>query len=379
MNDETLPKFSAGEYIQRFLQQRGWSQTDLAQVMGRPTQVVNEIILGRRGVSPRTARELAAAFGTSVEVWRNIDRASRYNRPADTTDDVQLRAKVYSKGPINEMIRRGWIAGTRTAEELGDQVVAFYGLPNLDAEPTFEFHAARKGTSYSEVTLSQVAWLHQARHLAEDLEPSGTFTDSSLGSAVERLKQAARDEQGVSEVPAILDKASIRFVIVEHLPKTRIDGATFWLKDGSPVIAMSMRYERIDHFWHTLFHELAHVKARDGFDDPGRLDTDLPGSHTPVFADRPPSEKAADEYAAATLIDQAALAAFISLNRPLFSRRKIIEFARVLRVHPGILVGQLQYCGEILYSHSRDLLVSVRDIITSSAKTDGWNKAKRNA
>ena len=53
--------------------------------------------------------------------------------------------------------------------------------------------------------------------------------------------------------------------------------------------------------------------------------------------------------------------AFISYNRPLFSRRKILDFAQQLGIHPGILVGQLQYRGEILYSHSRDLLVPVRD------------------
>ena len=118
-------------------------------------------------------------------------------------------------------------------------------------------------------------------------------------------------------------------MIVEHLPKTRIDGACFWLEDGSPVIAMSLRYERIDHFWHTLFHEVAHVKERDGFNDrrKGQLDTDLPGSHTPVSADRPPSEIAADVFAADALIPSEALERFIARSRPLYSRRKIAEFA----------------------------------------------------
>jgi HTH-type transcriptional regulator/antitoxin HigA len=144
---------------------------------------------------------------------------------------------------------------------------------------------------------------------------------------------------------------------------------------------MSLRYERIDHFWHTLFHEIAHVKARDGFNDSrkGQLDTDLPGSHTPVSADRPPSELAADAFAADALIPTEALERYIARNRPLYSRRNIAEFAAEVGVHPGILVGQLQYRGEILYSHSRDLLVSVRDIIVASAPTDGWKKSKRSA
>jgi HTH-type transcriptional regulator/antitoxin HigA len=255
------------------------------------------------------------------------------------------------------------------------------GQSSLDDKPTFQFHAARKATTYSEVNLPQVAWLHQARHFAEPLEPMGNFTNHSLRWVLDSLKQAARDTEGVSAAPDILSEAGIRFVVVEHLPKTRIDGATFWLEDGSPVIAMSMRYQRIDHFWHTLFHELGHVMARDGFDDKRRgwIDTDLPGSHTPVIGERPASEAAADDFATSSLINPHALEVFISFNRPLFSRRKIVDFARSLDVHPGILVGQLQYRGEILYSHSRDLLVSVRDIIVASAETDGWKKSKGSA
>jgi len=380
MNDQRPPQFSPGEYIEYFLQQRRWSQADLAQVMGRPPQVINEILLGRRGISPRTARELAAAFGTSEGVWRNLDRANKQARRG-STDEVELRAKIFSLGPIKDMVRRGWIVGAGTADALKDQALAFYDVQTLDEVPTFQFHAARKGTSYSEVNLAQVAWLHQARRVAAPLIPAGVLSDAGLERALERLRQAAKEEGGVSRVPAILSEAGIRFVIVEHLPKTRIDGACFWLADGSPVIAMSMRFERIDHFWHTLFHELAHVKAGDGFNDDkeGRLDTDLPGSHTPMSIDRPHSEVVADAFASDALIPSGALQRFIARNRPMYSRRKILEFADEIGVHPGILVGQLQYRGEILYSHSRDLLVSVRDIIVASATTDGWRKPKRSA
>jgi HTH-type transcriptional regulator/antitoxin HigA len=254
--------------------------------------------------------------------------------------------------------------------------MAFFGTNSLEELPTFDFHQARKSTSYSEVSPPLTAWLHQARRVAAPLIPTGHFSKTALGRALVQLKEAARSEEGVSQVPSILSSAGIRFVIVEHLPKTRLDGACFWLADGSPVIAMSMRYERIDHFWHTLFHELGHISARDGFHDKtGRPDTDLPGSHTPVSADRPQTEVAADTFAARALIPEEQLKAFIAMNRPLYSRRKILIFADQVGVHPGIVVGQLQYRGEILYSHSRDLLVSVRDIVTANARTDGWKRS----
>jgi HTH-type transcriptional regulator/antitoxin HigA len=43
-----------------------------------------------------------------------------------------------------------------------------------------------------------------------------------------------------------------------------------------------------------------------------------------------------------------------------------------VKVHPGIVVGQLQFRGEITYAHSRDMLAGVRSTITQSALTDGW-------
>ena len=115
---------------------------------------------------------------------------------------------------------------------------------------------------YSEVTLPQVAWLHGARHFAEELEPAGSFTDERLELALDNLKGALGQEAGVTVVPAILSNAGIRFVIVQHLSKTRIDGATFWLEDGSPVVAMSMRYERIDCFWQ---HVVPRAGSRKGW------------------------------------------------------------------------------------------------------------------
>ncbi len=43
-------------------------------------------------------------------------------------------------------------------------------------------------------------------------------------------------------------------------------------------------------------------------------------------------------------------------------------------VHPGIVVGQLQHAsrGELKYSQHRDMLAKVRDIVTTTALTDGW-------
>ena len=58
--------------------------------------------------------------------------------------------------------------------------------------------------------------------------------------------------------------------------------------------------------------------------------------------------------------------------KPLYYKGKIGDFARHNGIHPGIVVGQLQFRKEIPYFHNREMLVSVKDIITSSALSDGW-------
>jgi HTH-type transcriptional regulator/antitoxin HigA len=54
-------------------------------------------------------------------------------------------------------------------------------------------------------------------------------------------------------------KNGIHFVVEKHLKHTHLDGAAIKLPDGSPLVAVTLRYDRLDNFWLTLSHELAHT------------------------------------------------------------------------------------------------------------------------
>ena len=144
------------------------------------------------------------------------------------------------------------------------------------------------------------------------------------------------------------------------------------MAEQSPVVVVSLRYDRIDYFWHTLEHELGHVRAGDGLNENAPLDLDLVGQQAAASELKPAFEQAADRFAVASLVPQDELTEFISRSRPLYSRARILGLAHSVNVHPGIVVGRLQYRHEILYSQSRDLLVKVRSVITEVATTDGW-------
>lgn len=63
--------------LSQFLADRGWTQLELDGIIQRPAGTTNRIINGRLGISVRTARELAAAFGTTPQYWTEKENARR--------------------------------------------------------------------------------------------------------------------------------------------------------------------------------------------------------------------------------------------------------------------------------------------------------------
>jgi HTH-type transcriptional regulator/antitoxin HigA len=227
-------------------------------------------------------------------------------------------------------------------------------------------HAARKSTSYEDATPLQRAWLARAAQLAPGVAVEGAFAQPRLPELIQRLRILMLNAEDVRIVPRLLADFGVRLLIVEPLAGSRIDGATFWIDAKSPVIVLSLRYDRIDYFWYTLLHELAHVKNQDGL----RLDSDLTAA---VDETKPEAEARADALATATVVPQGELEDFISRSRPIYSAVRIQAFAKRIKIHPGIIVGQLHHRGEIGYRILRQLLVPIRQIVTRAALTDGWS------
>ncbi len=373
-NRKPAEVFPPGDFVREELEARAWTQSDLAEILGRPLKTVSQIISGRKAVTPETAKGLADAFGTSAELWMNLESAYRLHRStkdADQNDSVARRARLFARAPIKEMVKRRWIEPSDNIDVLEKRVCDFFGIQTVDQEAQFWGHAARQSTSYADVTPAQLAWLFRARHLARLIE-ARPFSATLLNDLLERLRLLLRNAEEARQVPRLLAEHGIRFVVVEQLPQTRIDGASFWLDRQSPVIALSLRYDRIDSFWHTLMHELGHVSNVDGLDRQGSLDVDLIGEAAPSPAELPEQEQRANRFATGFLIHRDELEDFIARTKPLYSKNRIRGFAGRVHVHPGIVVGQLQFRREIEWSHSRDMLARVRQTVTHAALTDGW-------
>lgn len=373
----TAQAFPPGEFIKDELEARGWSQSDLAEIIGRNKATVNLLISGKQPVNPRLAKELGAAFSTSAEFWMNLETSYRLWLAENADHAVSKRAEIYSFAPVKELIKRNWIEGSDSAEVLEMQVCKFFGVSSLNEQPSFA-HAARKGTSYeSEANRAQLAWLFRAREIAKAAPVLKPFSTERLADAFTHLRLLLPNLEDVRLAPKILAEAGIRMVVIEHLPQTKIDGAAFWLEGKHPVVALSLRYDRLDGFWFTLFHEMKHVERGDGKDGEPLIDVNLIGDDSEPSSEKPPHEQAADREAAELLVPKHELDNFVARVRPFFSEQQVFGFAARMRVHPAIVVGQLHHRKALQPQQFRkmQLKMKARDIVTKAALTDGWGQA----
>ena len=87
--------FPPGEFIKDEIEERGWTQEELAEILGSPVQLVNEIIAGKRSITVETANGLSSAFGTSAQFWMNLESMYRSSQaPTSDADAVEERARL---------------------------------------------------------------------------------------------------------------------------------------------------------------------------------------------------------------------------------------------------------------------------------------------
>lgn len=345
---------SPGQVIAKELEARGWTQRDLADIMGRPYQAINEIIKGSKQITPDTARELAKAFGTSLEFWMNLEANYRLflAEQEDKEKEIERRSRIYSAAPVRELVRRGWIRGSDKTDELESQVCAFLGIATIEETPAV-FAQLRISSERGPEETAKIAWIRRVEQLARE-QAVGEYDPQRLRSSIPQITNLTRKAEDVARLPAVLNDLGVHFFIVPHLPHTYLDGAALFVNDH-PVIAVTLRYDRIDYFWFTVFHELAHILLGHA----AHTDSLFGDKEEGIDGINRDAEGEANELARKTLLDPRALERFIADVQPYFSKAKIEAFAAEQGRHPGIVLGQLQYRQVVGYKHLRLLLEKV--------------------
>lgn len=359
-----------GQLIRELLRERGWTNRVLAMVLGVNDPIVSKMASDKRPVDAAMALQLEEVFGVPAERFVGLQSSydlAKARIESQPNPKRAMRAKIYGRLPISEMIKRGWI----DVEDGHDPAVVetalcrFFKVNRVEDAPVFAF-AAKKTDAGKEPEPVQLAWLHRVRTIASEML-IGPYSPHKVEDAIAKIALLRAHPEHMERVPRILAEAGIRFVVVEGLPGGKIDGVCFWLDEKSPVIGMSLRYDRIDNFLFVLRHELEHVRRRDGLQFP-IIDIDL--GRRPED-DLEEQERMADEAAREFCVPKKDMDAFIARKAPYFSERDLIGFAKALRVHPGLVAGQLQFRTK-KFTHFRSHLASVREFILPAAESDGW-------
>jgi len=238
-------------------------------------------------------------------------------------------------------------------------------------------YAAKRSTYNKPLQPTQEAWVWRVRQLASAMTTATPYKEPLLRTCLDELEHLRAESESIRHVPRILSEAGVRFVIVEGLPGAKIDGITIWLDQNSkrPVIGMALRFDRLDNFWFVLRHEIEHVLRKDGLNSSvGMIDIDLVVTGDERDKETlPPQERVATAAALQFCVAQDKFENWIEGARPLYSEDRILSFAAELGVHPGLVVGQLQYrLGK--WDIYRRHLPKVRHIITEAAVSDGFGR-----
>lgn len=316
------------EAIRFRMDQLGLRNKDLVPCLGSASKV-SEVLNGKRPLSLSMIRALHDDLGIPAEVLIKDPDAS-----AGAAGD--LNPGDY---PAREMHRRGYFSNAPASwpeakKRLGSLLPKFLRDAGVrEASPAYCRSTAhyRQGKTLKPEALeawqARILLRSRQRHTAR-YEP-GTIDQAFLA----RMADLSILEEGPRLAREMLEKHGIAVVVERHLPQTYLDGAAFLRDDGAPVIGLTLRHDKLDNFWFTLLHELAHAgwhlaaERTAIFDDIGESATDE-------------IEREADAIAAEALIPETEWrGANLARNA---APAAVASFARRLNRHPAIVVGRLQ-------------------------------------
>jgi HTH-type transcriptional regulator/antitoxin HigA len=325
---------TALEAIRFRMEQAGLSARELIPFIGSRAKV-SEVLSGKRPLTMQMARALHANLGIPADVLLQQPGAELPN----ALDGVD-----WKRFPLVEMAKRGWIEKRRNlldhAEDIMRDLIRRAGGEHaLPAALYRKNDGARTNAKTDPYALKAWCWEVLARANAN--RPSMTYEfgtiDLKFLSKVARLSWSA---EGPKLAVEFLAKHGVCVICLEHLPRTHLDGAALQLTDGTPVIGLTLRYDRIDNFWFCLLHELAHVGRHLG------------GTRCEVFIDdlslphvegvrRDPKEDEADEWARNGLIPDAVWQTSRVKDNP--TPLVVMELAQRLEIHPAIVAGRVRH------------------------------------
>jgi HTH-type transcriptional regulator/antitoxin HigA len=315
------------------MEQIGLVQKDMVPYIGTKSKV-SEVLNGKRPLTLSMMRSLNKNLGISAEVLLKEPGADFPN---------QIQEMEWSRFPLLEMAKRNWIPQSDDIREKAEELIRDFieQAGGLDTVPKPCFRQGKKGRYNAKMDLfALTAWCIRVQSIAQKNPLKTKYVKNSIKlGTMQEVARLSYFDNGPLLAKEYLEKHGIHLIVVPHLPKTYLDGAAILLPDGTPVIGLTLRYDRIDYFWFCLLHELAHVSKHLSTSD--RLiidDLDLRGKKVEK---EDIIEKEADEMTRNGLIPKR-----IWDRNPISgkaSTAEIYALSEKLKIHPAIIAGRIRF------------------------------------
>ena len=339
-----------GETLEELLEDRGISQAELAERLGRPKKTINEIVQGKAAITAETALQLEHVLNVPVNFW--LRREQEYREFLARQEEGAELAKHQDwldQLPLRAMEQQGIIRLLPDPIAQLRELLQFFGI----ASPAQRFvigAAFRRSAAFQGDDEATLVWLRQGERLASAIECSA-FDEHAFRAVLGEIRSRTRVSFDVTatELPRLCAQAGVAVAIVPELPRTRVCGATRWLAPSKALIQLSLRYKTDDQFWFTFFHEAGHILLH------GKRAVFL--EEDAVVDDT--REKEANTFARDLLITPADFQRLVEKHRGYFSAEMIVRFAEEIDIAPSIVVGRLQHEQLLPPSHLNKLKVRI--------------------
>lgn len=317
------------EAIKFRMQEKNLKQADLIPYFGTSSRV-SEVLNGKRNLTVEMIKNLSLGLGISVETLIGLNDNDLYSPSSDKNLD-------WKKFPFKEMLKRGWV----NIIEQGNSNIIEHSVKHYIEQAGLSFGTAafrRSLSGEAESVTSKYAlyaWLARIINEARSIKTKDLpkFEVDSLDlSSIRELAQLSRFNEGPLLAKQWLKEKGILLVIEPQLKGTLLDGAALKDKDGTPIIGLTLRYDRLDNFWFTLLHEIVHVWKHLDSDDAFMDDLDA------VSEDRREAE--ANRLAAEAFIPRGVWRRSKAYTEPTDENIEILS--KELKIHPAIVAGRLR-------------------------------------
>ena len=350
-----------GDTIRDLMEERDWSQAELARRLGFSAKHLNQLVKGKTSLTRDTALGLERVLGSTAGFW--LSREARY-RARLARLQAQERCKDWiswlDELPLADLKKAHVIPDKRITEAskpaLVERLLNFFGIAspeqwhNCYGGMQASFRRAREDQSDLGAITS---WLRLGELEAEKLEVP-KYNKARFEKSLRQIRELTvlPPQEFEPGLRRLCSDAGVKLVFVPAVSRAHVSGAARWLNGHSPLIQLSLYGKTNDRLWFTFFHEAAHIllhgsqKADIFLDDLGKA-----GQNSQ-------REDEADQWAQELLIPPAYLHEVRNLN----SKAEILEFAAMLTIHPGIVVGRLQHDGLLGYATA---LNKLKDKVTT--------------